>query len=145
MKRRLTLSIAFALSVVLVSLTSSDRAAQAQQGLIKIGSGTLTLGPNQKLRLTVAPGDVNGDGDIRVRFRQTGYRETDFLLRVVAESTTNPIRLMPNQAASFDINRDQFDAVSGIVLVNRNGTGAARTRVTVHIIDTTTGEVNSVY
>jgi hypothetical protein len=54
MKRKITLTVALVVSVVLVSLMSSDapvRAAPPQR--FKVDTGVIIPGPNQKLRVTV--------------------------------------------------------------------------------------------
>jgi hypothetical protein len=132
------------LSVVLITLMISDSAvAQTASRRLFADTGVITLGPNQVLRLTVAAGDVNGDDDIRVRFRRTGYIEQDNLYKVASQSTSAQITLAPGEAASIDITQGAFKAVRGVVMGNLIGTDAARARVTAQIINTSTGEVTS--
>ena len=141
MKRRMTLSLALALSVISLALASFDSTARAQQRRVfRADTGMIMIGPNQVLRLTVVSGDFNPDNDISVRFRRMGYVEADNVYKVAAQNVTGPVRLMPGEAASLDITRlflggVYADAVRGVVESNRPGA-----RVTVQIIDETTGE-----
>ena len=58
MKRRIALSIALVLSIVSVSLMSSDSTANAARPQTYVAdTGMITLGANQLLRITVAPVD----------------------------------------------------------------------------------------
>ena len=123
MKRRIALAIAFTLSVVLVSLASSDSTVQAQQGIRKVAdTGVVSLGPNQELRLTLF-GDTNGDAKVDaadyVLFRRIEYGQescsSDGVCKLVVTSQTasNPIRLAPGEAASLaDLNRFAGDPVA---------------------------------
>ena len=136
----MTLSIALALSVVALSLVSYDSTARAQQRrMFRVDTGMVTLGPNQVLRLAVS-GDFNDDNPISVRFRRTGYVEADNVYKIAAQNVTDPVRLMPNEAASIDITRSFLggvyaDGVRGVVETNHPGA-----RVTAQIIDATTGQ-----
>ena len=145
MKRRITLSIALTLSLVALSLASSDSTAQAQQQQqqrFKADTGVVAVGPNQTLRLTVV-GDFNDDGLISVRFRRVGYVEADNVYKIAAQDVTGSVRLMPGEAASFDIPASFLGGIYVGVrgVVETNGRDA---RVTAHIIDRVTGQVNSV-
>jgi hypothetical protein len=140
MKRKITLSIALALSIVLVSLTSSDSTVNAQQQgrFFAYDSGIIALGPNQVLRIGV----VNyRETDFNFRFRQMEYMQTACnggVCKLVASSqtTTNPITLMPGEAASLELVASTYGR--GIVLSRRRDL-----RVTAQIIDTVTGETIS--
>ena len=140
MKRRITLSIALALSVVLVSLMSSASTAKAQPPQRFVAdTGVVTLGPNQKLRLSV--GGQSGNNTITVRFRRLGYSQMCqgpiCKLTVASQTTSDPITLAPNEAGFFDIFTEiSLDSVRGIVVSN-----SRNVRVNAMIIDTTTGEV----
>lgn len=146
MKRKITLSIALALSIVLLSLMSSDSTAKAEPPQrFRADTGLVTLGPNQVLRMAIA-GDFNGDGDVGgadLIFRRIGYIEQDNIYGVASQDTTDPIRLRSGEGASIDINPGQFDAVRGVVAGNYIGTNLRGARVTVQIIDGDTGEVES--
>lgn len=134
MKRRITLSIALVLSIVLVSLTSSDRAvnAQNQQMRVVADTGMFSLGANQMLRVTVAPRDVSGNDNIRIRFKRMEYIEQGNVYKIGSQSTSSPITLAPDEAVGFDhIGNFNF---RGVVLSN-----SPDVRVNVSIIDTVTG------
>ena len=139
MKRRITLSIALCLSVVLVLLTSSDSTVKAQQQgrFFAYDTGIVTLGPNQALRVGV----VNyRETDFNVRFRRMEYIQTACnggvcKLAAASQTTTNPITLMPGEAASLELVATTYGR--GIVLSRRD------VRVTAAIINTLTGETVS--
>ena len=146
MKRRITLSIALALSVVLVSLMSSDSTAKAQPGGLRriADTGIVTLGPNQILRLTVV-GTGFGNNPDNLCFRRVEYGEgtcnSDGVCKhaISSQIESAMIPLVRGEGASFDIPRTAF-GVRGVVLSNNRNT-----RVTAMIIDTTTGEVAVIY
>ena len=144
MKRRIALSIALALGVVLLSLMSADSTAKAQPGRTFVAdTGVITLGPNQILRMTVA----NGLNEATVRFRRLEYTQGTcdggVCKHIIsAQTTSNPTTLAPGDAARLDIAGHETcspcDAVRAVVTSNRN------VRVNALIISTTTGEVLSV-
>lgn len=140
MKRKVTLSIALALGIVLALLTSSDSTVKAQQQgrFFAYDTGIVALGPNQALRLGV----VNyRESDFHLRFRRMKYMQTACnggvcKLAVASQTTSNPITLMPGEAASLDLVATTFGR--GIVLSSRRDV-----RVTAAIINTLTGETVS--
>jgi hypothetical protein len=145
MKRRIALSIALVVSVVLVSLASSDSTAQAQQGIRRVAdTGIVSLGPNQELRLTVM-GDFNADGQVDaadyVLFRRMEYGQetcnSDGVCKLVvtSQTTTNPIRLRPGEAVSFTCIPGSVFGVRVVVESNR------RARVLGIVFDTSTQRV----
>lgn len=145
MKRRITLSIAFVVSVVLLSLLSSDSTTQAQKPIrFTADTGMVTLGPNQMLRMTV----VNrGKADADVRFTKMEYSQGTcnggVCSHVVASETTSaPMSLAPGEGASTDIlcgnDGGLFQGVRGMVVANNQDV-----RVNCLIINTTTGQVDS--
>ena len=144
MKRRITLSIALVLSIVLVSLMSSDSTAKAQNQIsIVADTGLITLGPNQILRLTIkAPRDPASGittGFRRIEYSQ-GVCSGGICKHTISSQTTSPpITLESGEAASFDIPNTAF-GVRALVESNRRDA-----RVTVQIIDTATGQVTSVF
>ncbi len=146
MKRRITLSIALVLSVVLVSLMSSDRAAKAQPGGMKriADTGIITLGPNRILRLTVVGTGFGNNPDnlcaIRIGYGE-GTCNADGVCKhaIASQIESAPITLMRGEGASFDIPSTAF-GVRGVVLSNNRNT-----RVTATIIDDTTGEAVAFY
>ena len=146
MKRRISLSIALALSVGLVLLTNSDSTVKAQNQMRAVAdTGVVVLGPNQVLRL----GIVNyRETDFNVRFRQIKYTQgvcSDGVCKqtISSQTASAPITLMPGEAASFDIPASfqggVFVGVRGVVLSN-----SRNVRVNAMIIDTVTGQVDSV-
>ena len=146
MKRRITLSIALALSVVLVSLMSSDSTAKAQPGGLRriADTGIVTLGPNQIIRLTVV-GTGFGSNPDNLCFRRVEYGEgtcnSDGVCKhaISSQIESAMIPLVRGEGASFDLRRcisPICGGVRGVVLSNNRNT-----RVTAMIIDTTTGEV----
>lgn len=144
MKRKIILTIALVLGAVFAVLMPSDLTTNAQQrNQFRLDTGVITPGPGQKVRVSISGDGVDQDDVIQVRFRRLGYIEQDNLLRVASQSTTNPITLGPNEAASFDISREEFNSVRGIVSGSLIGTDAKSVRATVHIIDENTGEVQS--
>jgi len=140
MKRRITLSIALALSIVLASLTSSDSTVTAQQIRPITDSGVVSLGENQVLRVFVAAGDVAGDDNIRVRFRQIRYEpcQASPKLCVQSQTTTPTINLAPNEAASVD-GAEFANWRTEVLSNNRNVT------VTNIVFDTSTQRVVSIF
>jgi len=140
MKRRITLSIALALSIISVTLMSSDRTAQAQsQVSFFADTGVIKLGPNQILRITLE----SSTGDILIKFRRFGYEQAicsgDGICRltVVSQTTSNPIMLMPGEAASMDLApMPNSSGVRGVVLSNRR-----EIKVNAMIVNTATGQV----
>jgi hypothetical protein len=141
MKRRIILSLALALSVVLVSLTSSDRPAQAQNQIRVIAdTGVVTLGANQKLRLSVVFDDT--DGVENVAFRRLVYAPGACSggvckLAVSSQTTTDPVTVQPGEAALFDM----IDPEARVVVFSNS----RNARVNVSIIDTATGDVVAIY
>ena len=141
MKRRITLSIALALSLVLVSLMSSDQTARAQPSQkFTSDTGLVALGPNQVLRITVAVGDIDGDDAVRVRFRWIEYSQgvcSGGVCKHAIESqnTSAPITLTPGEVLSFD-HIGNFNFLRGVVLSN-----SRKLRVNAIVFDTSTQRV----
>ena len=149
MKRRITLSIALVVSVLLVSLMSSDSTAKAQQQMRFVAdTGMVTLGPNQELRVTVAAGDVNAEDSISVRFKQMEYMQTTCnggacKYTVSSQTTTNSIRLMPSEAAIFlagGNDSNNIVAARGVVMSN-----SRNAKVVFIVFDTSTQRVVSFF
>jgi hypothetical protein len=138
MKRKTTLSLALTTSMLLALVGFTT--AQGQTGRKPVAdTGLITLGPNQLLRLTVAAGDVNGDGSA-VQFRQVGYMAAGCnggvcKHTVVSQSTSAPVTLMPGEAASIDILSNSFGVRAMVLSNNQN------VRVDAMIVDTTTGNI----
>jgi hypothetical protein len=148
MKRRITLSIALTVSVVLVSLASSDSTAQAQlEGRRVADTGIVSLGPNEELRLTLMA-DFNADGKVDaadyVLFRRMEYGQetcgSDGVCKLVvtSQTTTNPIRLRPGEAIHTSSSGGGLPGVRIVALSNHRSV-----RATATIINTITGETTS--
>ena len=145
MKRRITLSIALAVSV-LVSLVSLSATAQGQQQrrFFAYDTGVFSAGTGQILRLTVAGG--SGNDTIAVRFRRMRYTaegcNSEGVCRhtLAADDLTEPVTLncpLWSCAASIDIPGDGNGVRVVAVTNSRNA------RVTAQIIDST-GQVTSI-
>lgn len=144
MNRRIRLSIALALSVVLLSLTSFDSTATAAPPLkFNADSGIIALGPNQALRIMVA----NGLDTVSVRFREIQYAQDScdaagVCKHIIASQTTsNLYTTNPGQGLSAEFSPGV--AVSGIRCVV--STNLINVQVTAVIIDTTTGKVDAFF
>jgi len=140
MKRSMLFSVALAVSVILLSLASSDSATQAQQRsrLFHWDTGVVSLGPNQVLRIT---GDWNGDGDTTVGFREIKYGQgacngAVCKLITISTTTSGPHTLAAGEAISLELVATTYGR--GIVTSNRRDM-----RVTASIINTSTGETTS--
>jgi hypothetical protein len=123
MKRRITLSIAITLSIVAISVTSSDTAVSAQNQISVVGdTGVIKLGPNQVLRVGAVDGDT--DGSDFLLFRRVGYTQdacNGGVCKLVASSqtTSSPISLMTGEAVTFQVGPDvQGNGVRVVVLSN---------------------------
>ena len=135
MKRRIMTSIALVLTIVFVSLMISDTSANAQNQLRPVAdSGFITLGPNQILRLTVAAADINGDDNIRVRFRRTEYIEQGNVYKVASQNTSAAITLAPGEAVGYD-HIGNFN-IRGVVL-----SSSRKVKVQGIVFDTSTQRV----
>lgn len=147
MKRILTISIA--LSVVLFALMSSDSTASAARPRIFVAdTGLVTLGPNQLLRITVAPaagGDSIPTESISFNFTKIRYsqRTCDGGVCkhfVTSQTSPDPITLAPGEAASMDVLGTTNSSGDGVVLLFSSLPGGAATpQVNALIIDTNTG------
>jgi hypothetical protein len=143
MKRNITLTAMFAVSLVLVSLASSDSSIQAQQRgrLFHWDTGVVKLGPNQVLRVA---GDANGDADIDstdLAFRESKYGQgacngSVCKLNTLSTTERGPFRLSAGEAMSLELGATTFGRV--IVTSSRR-----HVRVTASIMNTTTGETTS--
>jgi hypothetical protein len=142
MKRKITLTMALVLGSLLVSLTSSDSTARAQQQVkFRADTGIVTLGPNQVLRVT-ATGDTDGADFLAVRFRRMQYAQGTCVgevckLASVTDLIIDPVILMRGEAASLDLAQAGFKGVRIVVESRRN------VRATATIINTVTGETTS--
>ena len=140
MKRSIASAITLAVSLILLSLVSSDSTTQAQlRGkLFHWDTGVVALGPNQVLRIV---GDWNGDGDTTVGFREIKYGQGacngPVCKLVILSSTTSGPHIVPAaEAIALDLVASTYGR--GIVTSNRRDV-----QVTASIINTTTGETTS--
>ena len=146
MKRRIALSIALALSAVLVSLASSDSTVQAQQQQrFRADTGMVTLGPNQVLRMTVTTSiDPDNDRPIIIGIAQIDYVQTNCTAGACKHGPVNPNPVAERYDVIIDfISKDNpqkpgSSGVRGIVFSN-----SRNVRVTAAIINTITGETTS--
>ena len=133
MKRRISLTIFTALTLVMVSLISTDNTANAQNQLSLVAdSGVITLGPNQVLRVTVNGRD--GNDELRVRFRQMQYIEQGNIYKIASQTLSPPITLAPDEAAVVDA--ADYTLWRTQVLCNRRNV-----KVTGIVFDTSTQRV----
>jgi hypothetical protein len=145
MKHKITLSLALTLSVVLLSLMSSDSSANAQQPpqRFRFDTGLIIPGPHI-LRITVAAGSGN-DKVTLVRFGRMEYMQgtcnSGVCKHAVSSQTlTDRIMLAPGEAAIFDLT----DGTSNTILGVRGVVESNRPNVTVAFqIISLTGEVTS--
>jgi hypothetical protein len=140
MKRRIALSIAIGLSVVLLALMHSDSTAKAQPGRVfAVDTGVFTLGPTQTLRITVA----NGLDQATVRFRRLSYIDGSCVAGVCkhiisSQTLSDPMTLAPGEAASYNLGDTLTHEVRSVVTSNREDL-----RVNAIVIDTTTNAIVS--
>jgi hypothetical protein len=138
MKRSISITIVTALTLMMVSLISSDSTANAAPPpIFRADTGLIIPGPHQKVRLTISG---FGEDLLRVQFRQINYSQevcNGGLCKhnISSQTTSDLITLMPGEAASFDIPNTAF-GVRGVVVSNRRNV-----RATAAIIDTITGEL----
>ncbi len=143
MKRRITLSIALAVSLTILLLTGSDSRVEAQNQIKPFAdTGMMKLGPNQILRITAAGNFGPQTEAAIVRFRQMNYMQTDCSDAVCkhavqSQSLSEPIALAPGEAASFTCLPGALPVRAIVLTNNRN------VRVNATIIDAVTGEVTS--
>jgi len=142
MKDRITFSIALVLSIALVSLMSSDSTANAARPQRYVAdTGMIPLGPNQLLRITVAPGagGVVPTGTVTFTIDNVSYAQGTCNGGVCkhfisSQTTSDPITLAPGEAATVDTASGHTAQVRlhfGSVLPN--------VRVNALIIDAATG------
>ncbi len=142
MKRRITLSIALVLSIVLVSLMSSDSTAKAQPPeRFSFDMGFVPLGDGQILRITASP----AGGNYTFAFRRIEYTQVvcngGLCKHAISSQTTSPpIILESGEAVSFDITpMPNSSGVRGVVLSNSRDL-----KVNGIVFDTTTQRVVSI-
>src|SRR5882724_11525557 len=133
MKRRISLSIALVMSIVLLSLMNFDLKAQEQTQGADADTGIIgPLPSDQVLRITATNSSRQ---TVTVRFKQIEYMPDSCngavcKLVPVSQMTYNPITLAPNEGASITLS--SVLAVRGIV--QNGGQGARNAHVTAQII-----------
>ena len=151
MKRKIILTIALVLSIVAVSLITSDATATAAPPQRFVAdTGLIIPGPHQKLRLSVT-GDYDGNGQVDgvdyVVMRRMEYAQgpctSDGVckLTLASQSATDQIRLRAGEAATLEIvdgTSNTMMGLRGIVTSNHRDV-----RVTLQLIDTHTGQTES--
>jgi hypothetical protein len=144
MKRKIILSIALVLSLVLVSLIKSNLTVNAEPPQrFTFDTGVITLGANQILTVTAINGQGSGD-PIPTEFRQRNYMPTACdggvcQYAVSSQTASAPFLLAPNEAAAFTCLPGSV-AVRAIVLTNNKNV-----RVNASIIDALTGRIVTSY
>jgi hypothetical protein len=148
MKHRNIFSIALILGALLwLSFAPAAFGQQAGRRLI-VNSGVIRLGVGQTLRITI--NGQAGNDTLSVRFRRMYYvgSATGGVWKTtnVVQDTSGPITLAQDEAASTDISQGGFDAVRGEVIISGyTGTTTVNNGVLFQIINTSTGEVVSVW
>ncbi|HKO35251.1 MAG TPA: hypothetical protein VJV21_02150 [Pyrinomonadaceae bacterium] len=143
MYRRIALTIALALSLISLSLVSSDSTVRAQKpSRYTADTGVVTLGPDQILRITVAIHDT-GTHEVKVQFRSISYlgQSCDAtgvcVNEVSSQTTSDPMTVTPYRGLSKNFySASEGRWVRGVVVSNSKDV-----RVTSQIIDTATGNV----
>jgi hypothetical protein len=144
MKQKITLSIAIALSIALLSLIRSDSTVNAEPPQrFAFDTGVVTLGANQILQVTAISGQGSGD-PIPTEFRQRNYMPTACdgggvcKYAVSSQTASDPLLLAPNEAAVFT-------CIPGSVTVRATVLSNTRNlRVNAIVFDTSTQRVVSV-
>lgn len=146
MKRSITLSFTtLSLLLSLVSLPAPVHATP-RPPRFRADSGVVTLGPAQKLRVTVAAGDINGDNAIRVRLRWMQYAEqtcsgmpTVCRHMVTSQSVTPVEALGDEDAVSLDLNGAGIGGTGAVRVVIESD--SPNTRVRGIVFDTSTQRI----
>jgi hypothetical protein len=149
MKRKITLSLALVLSVVLVSLLSSDRTAQAQNQIrIIADTGVITLGPGQVLRVSItSPRDAASGlptGFRRIEYAQGACEGGVCKQTIESQTTTDVVTLAPGEAASIDLRRCVYPVCGGVYVRGVVLSSSRDVKVNAMIIDEITGEIVAV-
>ncbi len=139
MKRRIILSIGLVLSIVLVSLMSSDRAVNAEPPQRFVwDTGIVTLGENQFLRVVSVDGELGGGlyGVVikRIEYQQTVCEAGICKQSVASQTTSPPLTVAPNEAVSIDTPNG---GIRRILILSNNRS----VKVNAMIIDSATGKI----
>jgi len=139
-KMTFSLTLTFSLLLSLVSLPAAAQAAPPQR--FSAGSGVLTVGTGQLLRITVNPASLPGGNTIRARIRWMQYGAQGCsgmppVCRhmVVSQGATPVETLSEDDALSFDVQGTR----EGVQLVVESNSRNAR--VNAMIINGATGEI----
>lgn len=148
MKRKMRLSLTLTLSLLLslVSLPAASQATPPPPQRFRADSGVIALGADQRLRVTVAAGDINGDQAIRVRFRWMQYEPQGCsgmppVCRhmVVSQDVTAVETPGPDDALSLELNGTGVGGAGAVrVIVESNNPNA---RVLSIVFDTSTERI----
>ena len=143
MKRKITLSIALVMSIILVSLAVSNRTVNAElPQRYTWDTGIIPRSPNQILRVTVAGAlDLNDLYVFRVNkqsYTQDACSGGICRLAVASQTTSAPISLAPGEAATLDFTGTDAGGTRIIAVSHER-----KLRVTATIIDASTGEVTT--
>ncbi|HEY3103769.1 MAG TPA: hypothetical protein VGJ69_09250 [Pyrinomonadaceae bacterium] len=113
MKHRKIFSIALTACLLLLSTLAPTTNAQPEGRRAVVRTGVFRLGAGQILRLTI---DGQSNTMMVVQFRRTYYVGSANggiwkTTNVVAQDTSAPLTIGPNEAASIDAGQGGFDAV----------------------------------
>jgi autotransporter-associated beta strand protein len=113
MKHRNIFSIALIVCLLLLLTLAPTTNAQSGGRRAVVRTGVFRLGAGQMLRLTI---DGQSNTMMVVQFRRTYYAGSTSggiwkTTNVVAQDTSAPITIAPNEAASIDAGQGGFDAV----------------------------------
>ena len=140
MRKPRLLSLISAVFVLLSVCLVNEVPAQPPPSRFIAETGLIIPGPHLKLRLIVT---ATGKAAVTVRFRQMAYMpdgcDADGVckLSVSSEATSAPITLNPGEASSMELLATTYGRGSVI-------TSSQDARVTLQIVDTVTGETQSV-
>jgi hypothetical protein len=139
MKRKITLTIALFISIVLVSLASGDSRVRAEPPQrFNWDTGLLTPGDGQILRVTVVENNetITIYGFRRIQYMPTACDGGVCRQAISAQTVSDPVTLAPHEAASIVMgNLIGTDAIRVIVT-----TSSRNARVNASLIDAATGE-----
>lgn len=140
MKRRITLTIALVLSVVLVSLMRSDSAANAAPPQrFKTSTGVVTPAAGQTLRVTVVSAQPSDPTDFDIVFHEftaSGCNGTPAVCRHTINSRgATPVISLGNDAFSLDLPGTGNGVGVTVTSNSRN------VRVNAIILDAATGDI----
>ncbi len=142
MKRRIILSIALVVTVVMLSLVKSDSTVNAEPPQrFAWDTGMVTLGENQILRVVSVDGELGGGiyGEVikRIEYQQTACQSGICKYAVASQTTSAPLRVALNEAVSIDTPNG---GIRRIVVSTNN----RNVRVNAIVFDTSTQRVNAV-